>query len=174
LITTPAIGAAARCNLRANRRRRGGWSAPMLVAPVHTETTVPAQSLPQSRASHTLRLRAVLLFGCAAMVVAGGWYGQPDALLQADPQLAQMLRGMALIKAAMVLAAISLLAWRFGHPIGRRQAVVYLAGVWLAAAGSMLIWQLTHIPAAAVMFHLGEFAFLLMAWRDWQHVPQSD
>jgi hypothetical protein len=144
----------------------------MLVAPVHTETSLPAQSVPQSRAPHALRLRAALLLGCLAMLVAAGWYGQPDALLQADPQIAQMLRGMALIKAAMVLAAISLLAWRFGHPIGRRQAAVYLAGVWLAAGGSMLIWQLTLIPAAAIVFHLGEFAFLLMAWRDWQHVPQ--
>lgn len=144
----------------------------MLVPPVHPETVFPAQTAPRRRTSHALQLRAALLVGCAATLLAAGWYGQPEAVLKADPELAQMLRGMALIKAAMVLAAIGLLAWRFGHPIGRRQATVYLVGAWLAAGGTMLIWQLTHIPAAAVLFHLGEFGFLLTAWRDWQDAPR--
>ncbi len=144
----------------------------MLVPAVHTETVFPPQPAVLARPLRTVRLRTALLIGSVAMVVAAGWYGQPDLLLQADPQLALMLRGMALIKATMVLVALALLAWRFMHPIGRLQAAVYIGGAWLAAGGCMLIWQLTHIPAAAVAFHVGEFAFLLMAWRDWQDAPQ--
>lgn len=116
-------------------------------------------------------MRLALLVGCVATVCVAGWYGDPAAGLKADPELAQMLRGMALIKAAMVLAAVALLGWRFGHPISRRQAAVYLAGGWLAAGATMLIWQLTRIPAAGVAFDLAEFGFLLMAWRDWQDAP---
>ena len=44
---------------------------------------------------------------------------------------------------------------------------------WLGRIGSlpgatMLVWQLTFIPLAAVFFHAGEFLLLLVAWRDFQ------
>lgn len=40
----------------------------------------------------------------------------PESLLQADAELARLLRGMALIKAAIVVAALAALLWRFGQP----------------------------------------------------------
>jgi hypothetical protein len=73
---------------------------------------------------------------------------------------------MAIVKGAIVLAGISLLYWRFSRPVSSAMAGVYLAAAWLAAGASVLIWQLTLIPLAAVAFHLALLAFLLAAWRD--------
>lgn len=73
---------------------------------------------------------------------------------------------MALIKTGTALAAISLLWWRFKRPVSVRFASVYLVAMWLAAGASMLIWQLTAIPFAAIAFHAGGLAFLVVAWRD--------
>lgn len=136
-------------------------------------TSRPADGvLPQSSAdtgspaSRRLRLGGMLLGGCVLAVVAAAAVGRPEPLLQADPELARLLRGMALIKAAIVVAALAALLWRFGRPLSHGLTGAYLAGAWAAAGASMLIWQLELIPAAAVAFHLGELTLLVAAWRD--------
>jgi hypothetical protein len=111
-------------------------------------------------------LRALLLCGCLATVAIAAWIGRPEAYLAADADLARLLRGMALIKGFLALAAVGVLLWRFGHPLSQRMAGAYLVGAWLAAGASMLVWQLTLIPLAALVFHLGEITMLLTAWRD--------
>ncbi len=111
-------------------------------------------------------LRAGLLAGCMAAVCAALWLGDPRPALDADVELARLLRGMAVIKAAIGGLAIGALWWRFGHPTSRRLASAYLPGAWLVAGASALIWQLSAIPAAAIAFHAGEFTLLIAAWRD--------
>jgi len=110
--------------------------------------------------------RALLLAGCALAAVAAYVFGNPVALQGADPELAVLLRGMALIKAALVVAALGILWWRFRWPVSTGVAAGYLAGAWLAAGAATMIWQLTHLAQAAVLFHVGEIALLLLAWRD--------
>ena len=73
---------------------------------------------------------------------------------------------MAAIKAVIVLAAAAVLFWRFGHPVLQRTAAAYLVGAWLSAGATMLVWQLSFIPLAAVTFHASEFTLLFVAWRD--------
>lgn len=111
-------------------------------------------------------LRAALLLGCIASVALAASLGRPEHLLASDLELARLLRGMAIIKSAIVLAGIALLLWRFGRPLSARMAGVYLAGAWLSAGASMLVWQLTLIPLAAGLFHMGELSLLMAAWRD--------
>lgn len=113
-------------------------------------------------------LRLMLLSGCAAAVALVALIGDPAAYLASDAELATLLRGMALIKAGIVLTAISALWWRLRRPVSTRLALVYLVGTWWMVAASMLIWQLTLIPMAALTFHVGEIALLLAAWRDWE------
>lgn len=124
------------------------------------------QASGSTAAGQATALRAGLLFGCAAAVGAAAWLGNPQASLEADVELAHLLRGMALIKAAICGLAIGALLWRFGRPMSRRLAAAYLLGAWLMAGASTLIWQLTFIPAAAFAFHGGEFTLLIAAWRD--------
>jgi hypothetical protein len=117
-------------------------------------------------AAQAMFLRALLLCGCLAMVAIAAWIGRPAAYLASDADLARLLRGMALIKGFLALAAVGVLLWRFGHPLSQRMAGAYLVGAWLAAGASMLVWQLTLIPLAALVFHVGEITMLLTAWRD--------
>jgi hypothetical protein len=76
----------------------------------------------------TTALRALLVLGCCAGLAAAAAFGQP--VPAADPELARLLRGMALFKGTMVLAAIAVLWWRFALPVAPRVAAVYLVGAW--------------------------------------------
>jgi hypothetical protein len=116
--------------------------------------------------SHATVLRVLLLGGCLASIALAAWVGRAEAYPASDADLARLLRGMALIKGFLALAAVAVLLWRFGHPLSQRMAAAYLVGAWLATGASMMVWQLTLIPLAALTFHLGEITMLLTAWRD--------
>jgi hypothetical protein len=120
--------------------------------------------------SHAAALRSLLVAGCIASIAIAAWLGEPAAFVRADAELAQLLRGMAAIKAIIVLAAVGVLLWRFGQPVPRRTAIAYLLGAWLIAGATTLVWQLSFVPLAALAFHAGEFTLLIAAWRDHQGV----
>lgn len=113
-------------------------------------------------------LRAALLLGCAATVALAAGMGHPAPALDSDVDLGRLLRGMAAIKAGIVLAAIRLLWWRFKHPVPTPLAACGLIATWAAAGASMLIWQLTAIPLAVAIFHASGLAFVVAAWLDWR------
>jgi len=108
----------------------------------------------------------MLVAGALLAATAAYLVGDPTAYLQADPKLGVLLRGMAVIKAMISLAAIGALWWRFGRPIPHATAAIYLVAAWLTAAASMLVWQLWHIGVGAIAFHAGELTVLLVAWRE--------
>ena len=127
-----------------------------------------SKSNPSSRMSLPVTRRLLLLLGCVASVGLAAWVGEPAAYLRADPELAFLLRGMAAIKAAIVVAAAGVLFWRFGYPVSQGFAAAYLVGTWLIAGATMLVWRLSFIELAAPIFHAGAFALLIVAWRDHQ------
>jgi len=137
-----------------------GMLQPVTAAPLAT----PTASVP--RLGDAARFRFLLVAG--ALLAAGAVYfvGDPTAYLEADPKLGLLLRGMAVIKAMISLAAMGALWFRFGRPIPLATATVYLVATWLTAAASMLVWQLWHIGIGAVAFHAGELTLLLVAWRE--------
>lgn len=107
-----------------------------------------------------------LLLGTALALVAAAALGDPQLMIAADPDLARLLRGMALVKSVLVLAAVGVLWWRLRQPLAAGHGLAYLVGAWLAAGATMLIWQLSFIVPAALAFHAGELLLLLTAWRD--------
>ena len=111
-------------------------------------------------------LRALLLSGCALAAAIAVWYGMPETTFRVDRDLAFLLRGLALIKVSLVLAAVGVLWWRLGHAIERGAAAGYLAGAFLMSAGSGLIWQPTLVGLAALAFHIGGSMALLVAYFD--------
>ncbi|OYT98438.1 MAG: hypothetical protein CFE40_10815 [Burkholderiales bacterium PBB1] len=126
--------------------------------------------------TETVTLRTTLLLGCVVTVALAAWVGNPAPYLDSGFALGRLLRAMAVIKAGVVLAAISLLWWRFKRPVAAHLAAACLISTWLAAGASMLIWQLTAIPLAALTFHAGGLAFLVAAWRDHRasaHAPEA-
>jgi hypothetical protein len=116
----------------------------------------------------------MLVAGCALAIGIAMRTTDPAAYIAADPALARLLRGMAVIKGAAVLGAVFAVFWRFGWRVSLPVSLSYIAGSWLLAGTTMLIWQLTLIPPAAVVFHAALIAMLVTAWRDdnkRRHVP---
>lgn len=116
--------------------------------------------------SQPLLLRAVLLVVSIVAGLAAGALADPAGVSHVEPELVVLLRGMALIKAGMALLAFSLAWWRFGSPMSSQAAAGCVAGVGCLAAATILIWYLSFILAAAVVFHLGLFGLLVLAWRE--------
>ena len=83
-----------------------------------------------------------------------------------DPELATLLRFMAVVKAAMALGAAALAGWRFGLPVRPAAALAYIADVSSMAVGAGLIWQLGHIGTGALLVHGGLVALAGTAWLD--------
>ena len=84
----------------------------------------------------------------------------------ADPELARLLSGMALIKAAIAVAALGVIAWRLGWPASPRLAAGYTVAGALMAAGPGLIWGMAHLVAGAMVFHAGLAMLIVLAWAD--------
>jgi len=120
----------------------------------------------RAAAQTALPLRAVVIVACALAIGAAAWFGDPSGYLQADPALARLLRGMALIKGAAVIAAVGAVLWRFGFPVSKPVALAYALGSGVLAGSTMLIWKLTLIPFAAVLFHASALAMLIVGWRE--------
>jgi hypothetical protein len=111
-------------------------------------------------------LRTAVLAACALSIGAAAWYGDPSGYLTADPALARLLRGMAAIKGMIALAAIGAVLWRFGWPTSKGAAIVYIGGTSVLAGSTMLIWQLTSLVLAAVLFHVAALSMLVVGWRE--------
>jgi hypothetical protein len=118
----------------------------------------------ESTVSHLLRCGLVLGFIFAAGVAA--WLGDPSDYLRVDPALARLLRGMALIKGMIAIGAAGAVYWRLAWPVRAAVAVQYLIAAWALAAASVLIWQLSFIVGAALLFHAGALSLLWTAWRE--------
>ena len=114
-------------------------------------------------AGPALGLRRVLLLAAAAgSVLAAAQWAPTSTLPEADPGLTRLLRGMALLKAPLVVGALAAVFWRLGWPAPPGIAAAYAAGTVAMAATWVWIWQLVHIGAAALLFHAG-IALLLVA-----------
>jgi hypothetical protein len=119
-----------------------------------------------ARAGRAALWRTALIASCALSIGLGASMGHPAAYLQADPALAHLLRAMALIKGLLVVGAVGAALWRYGWPIAAPVAIGYAACVAVLAGSTMLIWQLTLIPLAALMFHAALIGMLYLGWRE--------
>jgi hypothetical protein len=73
---------------------------------------------------------------------------------------------MALIKGMLALGAVGAVLWRFAWPIRTFGAVVYIVGSCVLVGSTMLIWQLSYIVFAAVLFHGAALSLLVVGWRE--------
>jgi formate/nitrite transporter FocA (FNT family) len=110
--------------------------------------------------------RAAIVAGCILAVAVAAWVGHPADYLEADPALAHLLRGMALIKAFIVLVVVGAALWRCGWRLSTAAGAGYVAGSSVMAGSTVLIWQLSHIVAAAVLFHGAALGMLYLGWRE--------
>ncbi len=128
-------------------------SAPQLVAPA-AATQVPA-------------LRLALAIAVAVAAIAGVAVGAATApAATPDADLTLLIRLLALMKAAIVLAAGGLVAWRVGSEISSNLAAAYIAAVCLMALSPGLIWSQSSLTLASAFFHSGLLFGLVLAARD--------
>jgi hypothetical protein len=142
-------------------------TSPLVVSSPRTGALAGTRAASHARVIDGVGLRrALLVIGlvlsvAAAVVVAGAIPGPLR-----DAGLVRLMRGMALIKGAIVLGASAVLAWRIGRPISAGLLAGYLGGAWAMAFATTLIWQLAAIAPSAIAFHAGELTLLALAWRD--------
>ena len=125
----------------------------------------PSRSGTERQSRRAGLLRVVLLVGCIGSA-AMAWFaasGQPQPV---EAELAVLLRGMGAIKGLLAAIAAAVVFWRFSLPVSSRAALGYVACVSLLVGGSVLIWQVVYLSLAAVLFHIGLFGGLVIAWRE--------
>lgn len=110
--------------------------------------------------------RLLLLSGSVLLLAAPLTLIQPAVHWLNDPQLAMLLRGMALIKLALAVLALVVVWWRLGQPLRPRLQAVGVAGVWALSLAAGLIWQLHWIVPASALFHGAMLSLLVAAWRE--------
>lgn len=113
--------------------------------------------------------RAVLAAAVTLAIALAQLLGHGEAAVHAaaaDPELTWLLRGMAVLKSALALGAVGLVAWRLGYPASRGLAAGLIAAAALMAAGPVLIWHIAPVGAAAVLFHAGMALLLVLCWAD--------
>jgi len=115
------------------------------------------------------RRSAFLLFaaaGLAAGFMLTGQAAAAEAARLAGEDLTRLLRGMAAIKAAIILPALAAILWRLGTP-----ASPALFGAYTASAAAMtlsigLIWHMAHVGPGALLMHAGLIGTLVLLFRD--------
>jgi hypothetical protein len=111
---------------------------------------------------------AVLLVALAA-AAAGFVATDPQAAAVAvafDPELAWLLRAMAVLKMAAAAAATAGIVWRLGGAATSGWLVGYALALAAAWAGPGLIWNLAHLRLGALLLHGGLAGALVLLWRD--------
>jgi hypothetical protein len=115
-------------------------------------------------------LRVLLLLSIAAASACGFAFGalraQGAAPAEMEAELANLLRAMALIKLGLAAGCAWLVDWRLRQPCDRRLALGYVAAVALVMAPPGMIWFVTDLGFASVLFHSGLLLGLVLAFRD--------
>ena len=113
-----------------------------------------------------LRLRLAFLGTCALAAAAATLCAGTGGIQSADPDLAKLLKGMAIIKTAILLAAGAGIWWRLGSPIRPGFAADYIIFGAAGIAGAALVWNMAGLGLAHFLFDGGLLGFLILALRD--------
>ncbi len=127
-----------------------------------TQTARPALTATHRRAA----LLAILALGLAAGFVITSPAETASAIHRAGPDLTRLLRGMALLKTAMLTAAAGAILWRFGTPVPRPWFAAYAAALGAMALGPGLVWGMYHLYLGSAAMNGGLIATLILLWRD--------
>ena len=116
--------------------------------------------------SRRVPLRAALVATALLALLVASSLGEPASRYLEDPALAQLLRGIALVKGLIALGAIAAVWWRAAWSGSTVLAVAALAAVGAQVAGAIWIARLVAVPWAAGLFHAGIALLLACAWRE--------
>lgn len=132
----------------------------------------PIAAAPSARAAgpwRPARLALVLLTAAALLGTAAVAVRAPAAAV--EPDLARVIRFMALIKGVFALAALAGCVWRLARPAAPWRTAIYVAGPPAMAAGALALGTLHGPGLAAAALHLGLFGVLAAALTDSEFLP---
>lgn len=112
------------------------------------------------------RRRIVLALAVLAAVALAAWLGEPRPSILADADLTFLLRGMALIKAAIAAAVLALVYWQAGSFTSQARFVAYVVATAVLAATSVLVWQLAVLQTTSIVFHATLLTLGVLALGD--------
>ncbi|MEO0424428.1 MAG: hypothetical protein AAF184_18975 [Pseudomonadota bacterium] len=84
----------------------------------------------------------------------------------ADPELANLLRFMGVVKLGLALLVGAGVWWRLGGEVDVARSVAYSAAVTLLLSTSLLIVMLFRLPQAVAAYHGAALATLVFAYQD--------
>jgi hypothetical protein len=150
-----------RIDMSLSDRRYGGASEFEAALPAAEPRPARAVRLPPVLVRRLALLGACAFAAAVVLLLAG-----PGGAQTADPDLAKLLKGMAIIKTALLILVGSAIWWRLGSPTGSGLAAGYILSATMAAAGAALVWSLTGLALAPFLFDGGLLAFLVLTLRD--------
>ncbi|GJE57818.1 MULTISPECIES: hypothetical protein [Methylobacterium] len=110
--------------------------------------------------------RGLLLVVTASALALAVVLGPGTASSTVEPDLARLLRYMALLKGLFAGIAFSFGYWRLARPAALWREVVYVVGPGVMAGAALCLWQLQSAGLAAAGLHIGLFALVAAALTD--------
>jgi hypothetical protein len=133
---------------------------------------VPAWTGLQSGGRSAGRQLAALAFALALAGLIGANVG--DGAPGAEADLVRLMKGMAILKGVLAAAASAVIGWRLTAPASPARCAAYLASAAAMAAGVALIWRMAAPGAAAILYHAGLIAAVLLLLRDRTIIDRLD
>jgi hypothetical protein len=125
----------------------------------------PTASYP-GHLQNAVSLRMAFLGACALAAAAATYFAGTDSVQSADPDLARLLKGMAIIKMVILFAVGAAIWWRLGSPIRPSFSAGYIIFCAMGIAGAALVWNKAGLGLAPFLFDGGLLGFLVLALRD--------
>ena len=127
--------------------------------------THPVEAVLEERKHWALALVVLTLGTLLSVVLASSdWIG--IEAVPTDPNFIRLMHGMGAIKGLLTLIAFAICAWRLQVLPSSWRTVAYVGGIWLMAAGTILIWRMQHLGIANVVLHTALFGLVALALSD--------
>ncbi len=111
-------------------------------------------------------LVGAILAGSALAVMATPAEEAARAIQAAGPDLTRLLRAMAAMKLMFAAGLLAAAYWRLAMPASVWRLTSCAVAAAAMAAGPVLIWEMAHVRAGALLLHAGLLASVLLLWRD--------
>jgi hypothetical protein len=122
---------------------------------------------PRRRFFAPTRERLALAAGCALAVAAATFASSgASGAVDRSAEFALLIGALALFKTVILIAACTILWWRFGATVSPALAAGYVLAAAASVAGATLVWNMAHLGAAPFLFDGGLLVFLLLVLRD--------
>lgn len=116
--------------------------------------------------------RGLLLVVTASALALAAVLGPGTASSTVEPDLARLLRYMALLKGLFAVIALGFGYWRLARPAALWRKAVYVGGPSVMAGAALCLWQLQSASLAAAGLHIGLFALIAAALTDRDFIPR--